>query len=183
MKNAFLLISYLLASYAFSGAPSLWADQETVREKVAQAQRYVAEGEIDFAFMEYRSLLEEHSEGPSAQEAAFAIGEYYFNQHNTREAKEAFERFDQEPAEEIPKLLVQVYLLLCARILKDDPTAEILESRLKEVLSSKKLFLAFEENRVQVWTSPLGNRFELREFVDRMEISLNGSSFYSFSLP
>lgn len=179
----FLLISYLFIASLFLGPSLSFGEPEAIREKVSQAEKHVAEGEIDFAFMEYRSLLEEYPETPSAQGAAFAIGEYHFSQHNTREAKEAFERFDLKQAEEIPRLLAQVYLLLCARLLKDDPTADTLEAHLKEALSSKKLFLTFEENRIQTWGSPLGNRFELREFVDHMEITLNGASFYSIRLP
>lgn len=182
MKKA-LFILYLFIFFPLWGLQNVEGDQVTVRERLTQAEHYAAEGETDFAFMEYRALLEEYPNDPSASEAAFAIGEYHFNQHSAREAKQAFEMFHQEGAEEIPELLVQVYLLLCARVLKDDASVQFLESHLKEMLSSKKLFLAFEENRVQEWTSPLGNRFELREFVDRMEITLNGAPFYSISLP
>ena len=178
-----LFVIYLLINFLLVGLKSVQGDQETLREKIVQAERYVAEGEIDFAFMEYRALLEAYPKDPLAREAAFAIGEYHFDQHNTREAKRAFEMFNQEAAEEIPRLLVQVYLLLCARLLKDDSSVQAFESHLKEMLSSKKLFLAFEENRIQEWTSPLGNRFSLREFVDHMEITLNGAPFYSISLP
>ena len=180
-----LLVAYLLISFSFAGLQSVRGDgdEESLRRRFLRAEHYVIEGEIDFAFMEYRAILAEHPKDPSAREAAFAIGEYYFKQHNTRDARRAFEKFHQEGAEEIPRLLTQVYLLLCARLLKDTSSAQALESHLKETLSSKKLFLAFEENHVREWTSPLGNRFALREFVDHMEITLNGAPFYSVSLP
>lgn len=181
MKKALILLS--VAGFALWGLQGVQGDQQTARERIAQAEHDVAEGEIDFAFMEYRALLDEYPKDPSAREAAFAIGEYHFKQHNAHEAKRTFEMFDQETAEEIPKLIAQVYLLLCARLLKDDASLQALESHLKEMLSSKKLFLAFEENRVREWTSPLGNHFELREFVDRLEIILNGTPFYAISLP
>ena len=159
------------------------SDSESARQRMAQAQRYLAEGEIDFAFMEFRTLLEESPESPAARDATFAIGEYHLRQHNNREAKEAFQKFIEVSEEGIPQLIAYVYLLQCAHSLEDTSLVQELEHHLKEQLSLKKLFLAFEETRVQEWISPLGNKFELREFVDRMEITQNGALFYAISLP
>lgn len=183
MKKALFPISYLLILLIPGNIEELFAGPQTARERLVQAERYVAEGEIDFAFMEYRALLEEESEGPMAEEAMFAIGEYYFQQRNTAETKHSFSAFRQKSTEEIPTLLASVYLLQCARLSGDTETAHRLERHLKERLSSKELFLFFEENRAQEWTSPLGNRFGLREFVDRLEITLNGRPFYEITLP
>ncbi|MBI4436873.1 MAG: hypothetical protein HY590_05655 [Candidatus Omnitrophica bacterium] len=154
-----------------------------MRERLTQAQRHVAEGEIDFAFMEYQALVRDFPEDPLAKEATFAIGEYYFKQHNTREAKSTFEKFIQEPTEGIQDLLAYVYLLQCARFSEHITSAKLLEHRLKEMFSTTEVFLAFEENRTKEWISPLGNRFQLREFVDRMEITLNDTPFYTINLP
>jgi|GEM_PF-1565306 len=183
MKKVLLLIFCTLIPSLYWGITSLHAEQQPARERIAQAERYVTEGEIDFAFMEFRALLEEHPEDPSAREATFAIGEYYFKQHSVREAKGAFEKFSEESTEEIPKLIATAYLLQCARLSEDTSSVQALESHLKEILSSKKIFLAFEENHTQKWNSPLGNHFEVREFVDRMEILLNDVPFCSVSLP
>lgn len=178
--------------FPFLGLGLLWilpamgpvqADSESTRQRMTEAKRYLAAGEVDFAFMEFRALLEEDPEGPVARDATFAIGEYHFRQHNDREAKEAFQKFIEVSEEGIPQLIARVYLLQYAHALEDPSLAQELERRLKEQLSSKKLFLAFEENRVHQWTSPLGNQFELREFVDRMEITQNGVLFYAIRLP
>lgn len=183
MKKALLLILSLSFALSLWGTPEILLAQETARKKIAQAEAYVSEGEIDFAFMEYRAFLKEYPKDPLAERAIFAIGEYYFRQRSTREAKEAFERLSTASLEEIPRLLTTVYLLQCARTSEDTVTVQALEFHLKEILSSRKLFLAFEENRVQEWISPLGNRFELREFVDRLEIVLNDAPFYTIRLP
>jgi len=183
MTKALLLIFSILIASLLGNSEVLQANQLAVRERLAQAEQYVAEGEIDFAFMEFRALLQEDPDERLAQKATFAIGEYYFKQRSTREAKEAFKAFYKSATEEIPKLLATVYLLQCARFVKDMEAVQAFELRLKETLSSKKLFLAFEENRMQEWTSPLGNRFQLREFIDRLEISLNDTPFYDIHLP
>lgn len=156
---------------------------EDAKERFVQAERYVAKGEIDFAFMEYRALLRETPSDPAARDAAFAVGEYYFRQRNIQEARDTFEALSESSLEDIAGLLAHVHLLLCARLLEDTASASSLESRLKAFLSSRKFFLAFEEGRVQEWASPLGNRYELREFVDRMEMTCNGSPFYTITLP
>ena len=183
MKKALFLIFYLVIASLLWDVKDLHAEHLALRERMARAESYAAEGELDFAFMEYRALLQEGPEGPLAQKATFAIGEYYFKQRSTHEAKQAFEKFREASAEEVPKLLATVYLVQCARFLEDAAAVKAFDSYLKETISSKKLFLAFEENRMQEWTSPLGNRFQLREFLDRLEISLNDAPFYTISLP
>ncbi|MFH1857947.1 MAG: hypothetical protein ABH845_03480 [Candidatus Omnitrophota bacterium] len=182
MKKTLFPIWIFLIVSCFCAADMLHAD-ETSRGKLAQAKQYVAEGELDFAFMEYRALLQEKPNSEGALEATFAIGEYYFKQRNGREAKEAFEQYLAQAEEEIPRLLADVYLLQCFRLLGELSAFQTLEFQLKEMLSSKKLFLAFENERVQTWSSPLGNHFELREFVDRLEITQDGKSFYAIRLP
>jgi len=182
MKKALLFTFYAFLLSLFWG-PGILHGEQTVRERLTQAKRHIAEDEIDFAFMEYQALVRDFPEDPLAQSATFAIGEYYFKQHNTREAKSTFEKFVQEPTEDIQGLLAYVYLLQCARFSEDATSAKLLEHRLKEMLSTTEVFLAFEENRTKEWTSPLGNRFQLREFVDRMEIILNDAPFYTISLP
>ncbi len=155
---------------------------EEAGDRRSQAERYVSDGEIDFAFMEYQAILREFPDDPLALEALFACGEYYFREHNSRETVRAFELFRKKSSEGIPHILALVYLLKGASFLKDSAAARDLEERLKEALSSSHFFAAFEENQKRDWSSPLGNHYELNEFVDHMDILLNGEPFYTIHL-
>ena len=133
----------------------------------------------DFKFMELRQQLREHPDHPDARHWIFAIGEYYFRQHDLAAAGQYFNRFKPQMGRNAEELLAAVYLLLST---EDPKTASALTRKLQEALSDKPFFAAFHASKVQAWRSPLGNHFDLKEEVDRLEIKLNGKPFYTIDL-
>ncbi len=149
-----------------------------------EAARYGKEGQLDFAFLELRDLLREHPEGPHVLEVEFAIGEYYFLQRNLLEAKRAFlDCLSKIQFDSIPRLLCQIYLLKCEEKGTSSEMSHRLLAQLKQELSSKKFFKAFDEKQTRSWESALGTLYTLNEFVNRLEILQNGQTFYTVTLP
>jgi len=181
-KILFWLIPLFIWSLVW-GPEALEAGQGSLKKRLLRAEHYLNQGEVDFAFMEFRALLSEAPEGPLAEKARFAIGEYHFLQHNTYQARQAFHQFSQTSESPIPNLIAHAYLLECARFSKDIHHIHVLETYFREIFLSKKIFLAFEEAHIEEWVSPLGNRFQVQEFVNRMEIIRNGSPFCSVTFP
>ena len=136
----------------------------------------------DFKFLELQRELRDDPRGPHSRANLFAVGEYYFHENDPEQAAEHFRRFGPSDPQDPEDLVAMVYLVRCAVLAKDVETASALEKKLQDALSSKHFFVSFDEKHVQPWNSPLGNRFDFRESVDRLEILINGSPFYTINL-
>jgi hypothetical protein len=149
----------------------------------APASEEAWDARTDFKFLELQRELREDPHGPRAHADMFAIAEYYFHENDLESAAGFFRRLDLSSDFQDPETLVATaYLARCASLAGDTGTAAALEKKLQEALSSKNFFASFDEKNVLSWTSPLGNRFDFRELVDRLEISINGSPFYTINL-
>ena len=126
---------------------------------------------FDFAFMEYRAILQETPESPLAKDAQFAIGEYYFEDQNISEAVRTFNQFSEKPTGKIQDLLAYAYLLRCAKILSDNDSILLFENKLKQTLQT------FESKKLSKFKSPIGHLFEFKELKDRVEIYRDNSVF------
>lgn len=136
----------------------------------------------DFKFMELQRDLRENPKGPRARENLFAIGEYYFQENNLKLATEYFRKFAPIKSNNAEDLIATAYLARCADLAGDTEVTAELKKELEESLSSHSFFSSFNNNHVWSWRSPLGNRFDFREHVDRMEISINDKPFYTINL-
>lgn len=165
----------------------LWANASAAgdgaKETFLDAQRLAEDHQTDFAFLEYLSILKKYPEDPLVPEAAFGAAEYYFLQKNFEGAKKLFEQWRHPSLETSSDIVRLAYLYQCASKLGRLKEAREIESSLKEALSSKRFLDIFQKKHVEIWTSPLGGRFELRESVDKLEIILNDESFYTATLP
>ncbi len=156
---------------------------ESANGRIKNAKRFLSQKKPDFAFLEYRALLKDHPESPAAADAAFGLGEYYFEMRNVAESAMAFQRLTVKPTDDVSQVLALTYLLKCAELSSDEQSIKTYRTQLKKSLASKKFLMLFGEGRKQQWNSPFENRFELKEFVDRMEIYRNGSPFYTIEIP
>ena len=158
--------------------------EKNLQASLQEAARYGKEGRADFAFLELRELLREHPEGSHVPEVEFAMGEYYFLQNDLQEAQQAFlSSLSKIQFDSIPRLLCQIYLLKCEEKKGGLKPVKRLLTQLKQELSSKKFFQAFDEKRARTWESPLGTLYTLNEFVNRLEILQNGQILYTVTLP
>ena len=178
-----LTILGFLTFLLFQPHAVVFAERE-LAASLQEAARYGKEGRIDFAFLELRELLREHPEGPHVPEVEFAIGEYYFLQRDLLEARQTFlSCLSKIPFDSIPRLLCQIYLLKCEEKKGGSEMSHRLLVQLKQELSSKKFFKAFDEKQTRSWESSLGTLYTLNEFVNRLEILQNGQAFYTVTLP
>ncbi len=154
---------------------------------VSGSSRVIAMDEIldaahDFKFLELQRDLRENPNGPHAREDLFAIGEYYFQENNHNLASEYFRRFSPSKLNQPEDIIVTAYMVRCADFMGDASTSDKLKRELEDMLSSHSYFASFNNDHSWSWKSPLGNRFDFRELVDRMEITLNGHLFYTINL-
>lgn len=131
-------------------------------------------GNKDFAFMHCRGLLEDYPESKYAPDAAFAIGEYYFITANYENASAALSNFiDKYPdSKGLPFALT--YLLRLLQINKNEPLAEKLKN---QIISLKRLSLLFQESKGYAYESPLGIKYRMMYYIDKVELYVDDKLF------
>ena len=177
-------VAFILWSAWFVFSPLLTVVEagDSARNRLISARRLAAKSP-DFAFMDYTTILHDYPESREAAEASFAVGEYYFSRKNYDAAAGAFKKFLFRSNGRIEELAGLAFLAKSAELCADKSLRERAEDTLKQRLSSKRFFMLFEDKQVQAWRSPFGRNIVLREFVDRLEVTLNGSPFHTVQLP
>lgn len=148
----------------------------------AMAMDEASDSSHDFKFLELQRDLRDNPNGPRVREDLFAIGEYYFQENNPKLAAEYFRRFGPSELKKTEDLVAKAYLTCCAAKTGDSVSAALLKKELEEALSSNSFFVSFNNKHFWSWNSPLGNHYDFHESVDHLEISRNGSPFYTISL-
>jgi len=175
---------FILLTFSLLSLPKVLFAEQPLKAGLKQAELYGREGKFDFAFMELRDLLRRYPEGPHVPQVEFGLAEYFFLQSNFAEARKAFSNCLSKIGEEsTPRVLSQIYLLLCLEKTDRVPAAKTLLGQLKQKFSSQSFFIAFDDKRTHTWQSPLGIVYTLHEFVDRLEIYQNEKLFYTLNLP
>lgn len=139
------------------------------------AIREARSGNADFAFMELRSYLQDYPDSPSAQHARFAISEYYFQNKNYREAIRELTEYISRYPEEKNTVFAQALLYKIFLEYKDQPG---LLGKLKDIFFSKSIFLIFSESKTKSYKSILGNRYSIKEYVDKIDFFRNGDLLF-----
>jgi hypothetical protein len=135
-----------------------------------------------FRYMELERQLSETPGGPEARPNLFGVGEYFYAIGQKAAAAAYFKKMVPSPEEGPMDLVATVYLLLCARASGDHAAAAEFEESLKEALSSRRFIGIFKDSRSQTWRSPMENRYDLREEVDRLEVRVNGQALHTVEL-
>jgi outer membrane protein assembly factor BamD (BamD/ComL family) len=165
MKKIFLLIGILCI---LSGTPGI-SHAQTDAELYNNAKLAAKQGDRDFAFMQYHSLMRLSENSPYYHDALFAVGEYYFDMSNYYDAYRTFVEFvELYPRSEALPFAV-VYLLKMEQNQQENES-EDLE---KKVITFKQLSLLFSEYKEYLYTSPLGTKYKAVYFIDKVEIYIN----------
>ncbi|MEW6075551.1 MAG: hypothetical protein AB1530_04500 [Candidatus Omnitrophota bacterium] len=128
----------------------------------------------DFAFMRLSAYLRDNPESAHANEIRFALAEYYFQIKNYNDAFDELQYcIEANPKD---KIAVFAYAMLYKIIsqYQADPEALV---RLKEKFFSKSLFLVFSDSKTKSYTSILNNRYDIVDYVDKIEVFKNNEAF------
>ncbi len=124
-----------------------------------------------FQFLDLRNKLQESRFKPEERNKThFAIVEYYLKTNDLTDAQMALDQHIQSDLVDITTLLANVYLYKIANYRQDQPKMDLL----KKGIFDNKFVLLFEKFQQIHFTSLLGNKYEIRHFVDRIEVLLNG---------
>ncbi len=155
------------------------ASCSSVKNYTRQAAYEYREGKYEKALIYLRSMRRETQDPKRLAEIQFGIGECFFYQRAYFESLDAFRQHLKDCPEHKTAVFVKMYLAKTLSLLKTNTQeGEALKKEVEEFLYSVPLFLAFKECRKKSYKSIVGNVYELHEYVNRVEIYLNGEVFF-----
>ncbi len=136
-------------------------------------------GNMHSAFIELHSYVQDYPNLSGARNARFAMCEYYFENRDYSDAiRELTDYIGRYPGE---RNTVFAQALLYKIFLEYKAEPELLD-KLKSMFFSKSIFLVFSESKIKRYKSIFGNRYGIKEYVDKIEIFRNGDLLFEIKL-
>ena len=154
-------------------ASGLAQAQEEARLR-AMAVDAAQSGDMDSAFMHFRSLITNYPHSRYREKALFAVAEYYFVRADYYDAAPAFMSFVNEYPRAKGTIFALAYLLSIARIQGKESIAQDLE---KQIVTSRQQVFLFKDSKNYTYTSPLCRRHALVHSIDKLEFYADGTLF------
>jgi len=139
-----------------------------------EAIGFAKQGENDFAFMDFQTILDDCPGSRHCLAAEFAQGEYYFLQNNLPMASEAFKNFYAKYPQHEEALIALAYLFQIAKI--QNLPADIKEYRNKAA-SFRQLTFIFNDKKFFKFVSGFQRKHKLVYYIDKVELYVNGALF------
>ncbi len=169
-------ILFLVALSVFLCIFSVYAEES--QRLFISGKKAAKAGDLNFAFMSLRSLLENFPDSPHKQEALFANAEYYFLIGAFTDARPAFIRFLLEYPDSKARPFVLLYL---SKIAEAQGELSLTESLRQEIVTSQQLVLLFRDYKQFQYLSPLNRRHRAIHFIDRIEFYIDDDFFAQIS--
>jgi tetratricopeptide (TPR) repeat protein len=144
------------------GTPALVRYQDALRD--------ARSGNIDFAFLKLKNYLLEYPDSSHTKEIKFAIGEYYLQVQDFRDAIYKLSDYIKDYTGDGSIIFAQALLYKALLEYKKEP--QLIE-KIKESFFSKSLFLFFSKSKTKYHKSILNNTYKILNYLDKIEILRN----------
>ena len=166
-KKRFSIFAVIFSVVFLSHCLSLFA------EEYAYKYKNINDIEDAHKFQQLRTRLNGKIRPKEKGDINFAIGEYYFRNKVFYDSRYVFAQCISENPIGINTLLAHIYLYKLAKLQDMHSEAgDIAREVLKE-----QFVLLFNKYKMLKYTSLYGNEYEVRYFVDKIEVFLNGDLF------
>ena len=155
-----------------------WALADESQRLYAAGLRAAKKKDLAYAFMSFRSLLENFPHSRRTQEALFATAEYYFMIGAYSDARPALIRLITDYPESKARPFALLYLSKIARFQGEEALAESLQ---QEIITSQQLVLLFRDFKKFQYLSPLHRKHKAVHFIDRIEFYIDDELFAQLS--
>lgn len=169
-NKSFVIVAFLCAGAVLGNMGVVWA------KCPCESQSNDADQDLK-KFMSLRAKLHNTAKASEKKAITFAIAEYYFKTNSLVDAKREFETYARQDSGSITDFLARVYLYKIAKARKN----EIRMIDLKKEIFKDQFILLFDQYKTKQYVSLLGSKYEIRYFVDKIEVFLNGDIFEQVS--
>ncbi|MCD4778988.1 MAG: hypothetical protein K8S27_00350 [Candidatus Omnitrophica bacterium] len=140
----------------------------------ARAKKAAVSGNMDFAFMNYRSVLRSNPNGKYRVNALFAIGEYYFSMDQTDEAKMYFKDYLSSSENTNGKLFALIYQL---RLAQKSRNIQLIKKIEKDVVLFQQQSFIFKKSKEYLYMSPMNREHKAVYAIDKIRFYMEGALF------
>jgi hypothetical protein len=132
------------------------------------------QGEDDFAFMDFHTLLEDYPNSPHAMAAKFAQGEYFFLQNNLQMASDEFKDFYAHYPRHQESMIALIYLFKIAQIQKHPDDMKEYHNK---AATFRQLTFIFNDKKSFHFLSGFQRQHRLVYYINKVELYVNGKLF------
>ncbi len=170
MKRSFVIFLIVLCFFSASAFSDTTVFYKGVRAAYS--------GRLDFAFMFFRSFLQSYPRSKLAQDAIFALGEYYYFTNNPTMSARHFNRVIVQYPTSKAKIFACAYLLNMAQRSKNEDAERSLK---REIVTAHNLSLVFSKYKRYIYESPFNKKYKALYYMDRVQIYINDDLFTEIS--
>ncbi|MCG8431518.1 MAG: hypothetical protein MJA29_10145 [Candidatus Omnitrophica bacterium] len=139
-----------------------------------QGEQAARRGDIDGAFMHFRSVVMGEAEQLYYGQALFAVGEYYYLKGVYTEAVKSFTQFVKNDPRSEARIFALAYLMKIAEFQERDSLAEILRH---QIATFRQVSLLFRDSREFEYLSCLQRNLKVVYYIDKVEFYVNEELF------
>jgi len=148
--------------------PSIAGQDSTVFFKARESAR---QGQRDFAFMHYRTIIRNYPQSKYKIPALFALGEYYFLAADHKKSMDYFNQYIKQTKDENGKLFALLYLLQFAKKFGQEDRIEEIHY---EMVALKRQSFLFKKFREYQYRSPLHRLHKALYEIDNIQFFVEG---------
>ena len=171
MGNRFKRIGIVLACCLFLCSVNAYAINE--KDTFNMAVDNALNDSLDFAFIDFHSIVKESYNSKYYKDSLFAVGEYYFDVGDYYDAGRVFSEYIEKYCDSKAVPFALVYLLKIGKGINSS-VVPYLE---KDIIESRQLSLLFSEYKENSYLSPMQKKYRVLYFIDRVEFYINGELF------
>lgn len=139
-----------------------------------EAIGFAKQGENDFAFMDFQTVLGDCPHSRYCLAAGFAQGEYYFLQNNLQMASDEFKDFYAKFPRHEEALIALAYLFQIAKIQK---RTDEMEKYRSEAATFRQLTFIFNDTKLFNFQSGFQRKHKLVYHINKVELYVNDKLF------
>lgn len=171
-KNQGVFALFFLLIFLFPHKGYSQADRNLYNRGIQAAR----EGRTEAAFLHFNRLLNDFPDSEYMPQALFATGEYYFSIGDYYDARRNFDKLVNNYPE--ARLYAIAYLIKMA----EEEGRKNEAGKLKEgLIGWQQVSLLFRDFKEHSYTSPLNRNYQALNFIDKIEIYIDGGLFAKIS--
>ena len=139
-----------------------------------EAVGFAKQEEYDFAFMDFKTILDNSPDSHYCLAAEFAQGEYYFLQNNLKMASDQFENFYTKYPGHEEALVALAYLF---QIAKMQEHADDMKKYRNMAATFRQLTFIFNDKKSYKFISGFQRQHKLVYYINKVDLYVNGELF------
>ncbi|MCQ9207950.1 MAG: outer membrane protein assembly factor BamD [Omnitrophica bacterium] len=165
--KVFLILFFVLSFCDIAGA-------QTAKSLYSQANESLRSDKKDFAFIYFSSIVEKYPESRFAEDALFAVGEYYFEVADYYNAVDNFSSFVNKYPQSQARVFAMAYLL---DIAVKRGKIKLIRELEKKIVAFRQFVFLFENSKEYYYLSPFAKEYKVVYFIEKVEFYIDGELF------